>query len=212
MLHRKAKIHEGQTILVQGANGGVGTILVQLAQYAGVKVIGTASPRHHEALKLQGIEPIDYNDPDLRNRVLSLAPDGVDAVFDNVGLESVSLSFGLLKQGGILVSYSNSSALKSKKSVVLQFLKLLSKLFWWNSLPNGKTATFYNIWAGKGSETFRAHMREDFANVTKLLSQGALQPKIAGKFPLTEVVKAMEFAESRTAYGKVILQPNLQIV
>jgi NADPH:quinone reductase-like Zn-dependent oxidoreductase len=212
MLHRKAKIRKGQTILVQGANGGVGTILVQLAQNAGVKVIGTAAPRHHAALRLQGVEPIDYNDPDLRGKVLSLAPEGVDAVFDNVGLSTVSVSFGLLKPGGTLVSYANASALKGKNSVVFPFLILLCKVLWWNILPNGKTAIFYNIWAGKGSESFRPHMREDFANITKLLSQGALQAKIAGKFPLTQVVKAMEFAESRTAYGKVILQPNLEIV
>ncbi len=46
MLHRKARVRAGQTILVHGANGGVGTVLVQLAHAAGVHVIGTASPRH----------------------------------------------------------------------------------------------------------------------------------------------------------------------
>ena len=53
MLHIKARIKRGQTILVHGANGGVGTILTQLALYAGVRVIGTASPRHHETLRAQ---------------------------------------------------------------------------------------------------------------------------------------------------------------
>jgi hypothetical protein len=55
MLHRKARIRAGQTILVHGANGGVGTVLVQLAHAAGVNVIGTASPRHHDALRDQGV-------------------------------------------------------------------------------------------------------------------------------------------------------------
>src|SRR3954471_13431512 len=57
MLHRKARVRAGQTILVHGANGGVGTVLVQLAHAAGVHVIGTASPRHHDALREQGVEP-----------------------------------------------------------------------------------------------------------------------------------------------------------
>jgi NADPH:quinone reductase-like Zn-dependent oxidoreductase len=93
MLHREARIKSGQTILVHGANGGVGTILTQLALYAGVRVIGTASPRHHDALRDQGVEPIDYNDVDLARSVLKLAPGGVDAVFDHLGGKSFSRSF-----------------------------------------------------------------------------------------------------------------------
>jgi synaptic vesicle membrane protein VAT-1 len=45
MLHRRARVHRGRTVLVHGANGGVGSVLVQLARAAGVQVIGTASPR-----------------------------------------------------------------------------------------------------------------------------------------------------------------------
>lgn len=59
MLHRKARIRRGQTVLVHGANGGVGTVLLQLAQLAGVRVIGTAAPQHHAALRAQGIKLLD---------------------------------------------------------------------------------------------------------------------------------------------------------
>jgi NADPH:quinone reductase-like Zn-dependent oxidoreductase len=207
MLHREARIKTGQTVLVHGANGGVGTLLVQLAQLAGVKVIGTASPRHHQALIAQGVTPVDYNDTNLEGIIRRLAPDGLDAAFDNVGLASVSISFRLLRKGGTLVSYAIASSLRKKDSLVFQFLLLISKLLWWTMLPNGKRAVFYNIWSGKGSIAFRNHMREDFASLTKLLSQGTLQAKIAKVFPLRDVAKAMEFAESRTAYGKVILIP-----
>jgi len=209
MLHREAKIKKGQTVLVHGANGGVGTLLVQLAQISGVKVIGTASPRHHEALISQGVIPVDYNDPNLEETIRGLAPDGLDAAFDNVGVASVSMSFRLLKKGGTLVSYAVASSLKKTDSLVMQFLVLIGKILWWTILPNGKRATFYNIWSGKGSAAFKNNMREDFAGLTKLLSQGTLKAKIAKVFPLTDVVKAMEFAESRTAYGKVILVPDL---
>jgi NADPH:quinone reductase-like Zn-dependent oxidoreductase len=51
MLHRVAKIQAGQTIVVQGASGGVGTLLVQMARLAGVHVIGSASPAKHDIVK-----------------------------------------------------------------------------------------------------------------------------------------------------------------
>src|SRR5687768_9551271 len=51
MLHGVAKVAAGQTVLVHGANGGVGSTLVQLARLAGARVVGTASPRHHDAVR-----------------------------------------------------------------------------------------------------------------------------------------------------------------
>jgi NADPH:quinone reductase-like Zn-dependent oxidoreductase len=60
MLYRKARVKAGQTILVHGANRGVGSILSQIAVYGGIQVIGTAAPRHHDALRTLGVEPIDY--------------------------------------------------------------------------------------------------------------------------------------------------------
>ncbi|MFD5456599.1 alcohol dehydrogenase catalytic domain-containing protein, partial [Streptomyces olivaceus] len=75
MLHRTAKVRAGGTIVVLGANGGVGSTLVQLARHAGITVIGTASPRHHEALRRLGVSPVDYRDPDMYARIRVLAPD-----------------------------------------------------------------------------------------------------------------------------------------
>ena len=72
MLYRKARARPGQTILVLGASGGVGTTLAQLAVHDGIRVIGTASPRHHEALRAMGVEPIDYEDTDIPARVREL--------------------------------------------------------------------------------------------------------------------------------------------
>lgn len=207
MLHRKAKIKSGQTILVLGANGGVGTILSQLAIHAGVKVIGVSSPRYHELLKAQGIIPIAYNDVKFSENVRKIAPDGIDAVFDNIGGESISRSFSLLKSGGILVSYAIAFALDMNKSVLFLFLTLLAKLFWLNSLPNGRKASFYDIWSGKETSEFKAAMQEDFSQLIKLLQSGVLKPQIAAQFPLERIKEAMELAESRTTYGKIVLTP-----
>jgi NADPH:quinone reductase-like Zn-dependent oxidoreductase len=207
MLHREAKAKKGQTILVLGANGGVGTILTQLAIHAGIKVIGSSSPRHHEALKEQGIIPIDYNDINFLETVKSLAPEGVDSVFDNIGGDSISRSFATLKPGGVLVSYAIAYALNLNKSVVMLFLGLIAKLTWLNYMPNGRKAFFYNIWTGKGTDKFRKHIQEDFSSIMDLLSQGILKPHIAGRFPLAHIAEALELAESRTTYGKIVLIP-----
>jgi NADPH:quinone reductase-like Zn-dependent oxidoreductase len=207
MLHLKAQIERGQTILVHGANGGVGTILTQLALYAGVRVIGTASPRHHETLRAQGVQPVDYNDIDLAGSVLKLAPGGVDAVFDHLGGSSFARSFGLLAKGGVLVCYAIASALNDTGNVLIPFIKVLVQLGWWNILPNGRKAYFYNIWDGKGSEAFQGQLRETFAQLTTLLASGVLKPQIAARFPLAQITAAMKLAESRTVYGKVVLVP-----
>ncbi|WP_326659719.1 medium chain dehydrogenase/reductase family protein [Streptomyces canus] len=215
MLYGKAKVQAGQTVLVTGAAGGVGSILVQLTRNAGVHVIGTASPRHHEALRALGVEPIDYRDPDLAARVRALAPDGVDAAFDHLGGASVTLSYRLLNRTGTLVSYSIAAALDGTRPVLLDFLPLLAKLAFWNHLPTRRHASFYDIWAGAGKpdsakrEAFRARTRTDLTHVLNLLRDGVLTAQIAARFPLAEAAAALELAESstRTAPGKVILTP-----
>ncbi len=106
MLHRAAKVKPGQTVLIFGANGGVGGILIQLARHHGVTVIGAASPRHHDALRAAGVIPVDYADSNLSTVVRQHAPAGVDAVFDNIGGDNAKTSFALLARGGTLVTYA----------------------------------------------------------------------------------------------------------
>ncbi|NUT50586.1 MAG: NADP-dependent oxidoreductase [Saccharothrix sp.] len=77
-------VRPGETLLVHGATGGVGTMAVQLAVAAGLRVIGTAGPDNQEHLAALGATPTTYG-PGLVDRVRALAPDGVDAVFDVAG-------------------------------------------------------------------------------------------------------------------------------
>ncbi|WP_329453848.1 medium chain dehydrogenase/reductase family protein [Streptomyces sp. NBC_01497] len=216
MVHRSAKVRAGQTVLITGAAGGVGSVLVQLARDAGARVIGTAGARHHEALRALGAEPIDYRDPKLAARVRELAPDGVDAVFDHLGGKSVTLSYRLLNRTGTLVSYSIAAALDDTRPVLLDFLPLLAKLTFWNHLPTThRHASFYDVWAGAGKpdsakrEAFRTRMRTDLTHVFDLLRDGRLTATIAARFPLSEAAAAMELSESsgRTNLGKIILAP-----
>jgi NADPH:quinone reductase-like Zn-dependent oxidoreductase len=215
MLHRSAKVHSGQTVLVLGASGGVGTILVQLARHTGARVIGTAGPRHHEALRAMGVEPIDYRVPDLAGKVRELAPGGVDAVFDHLGGDSIPVSYGLLNRTGTLVSYSIAGKIGETGPVLPGFLMLAGKLAIWNYLPTGRHASFYNVWAGAGKPgsakraAFQDKTRTDLTYLFGLLREGVVTAKIAARFPLTEVAAALELSESsgRTAVGKIILVP-----
>ena len=210
MLHRVARIRRGQTILVHGANGGVGSTLVQLAQHAGVSVIGTASPRHHDALRTIGVEPLDYNDKDLVGSLRKLAPRGADAVFDHVGGDSLLTSFKMLASKGTLVAYGTASKRDDLESVLRVFATMMGRIVWWNLLPNGHKVTFYNVWGGHtvARVAFRKRLRHDFGRVMNLLAKGVLKPEIAARFPLEQVSAAMELAESRTIYGKVVLMPG----
>ncbi|MFI1409776.1 medium chain dehydrogenase/reductase family protein [Streptomyces sp. NPDC020707] len=209
MLHRVAKVRTGGTIVVLGANGGVGSTLVQLARPAGITVIGTASPRHHATVRELGATPVDYRDPDLYARIRELAPDGVDAVFDHVGGAGVEQSWQLLRRGGTLVSYGTAATKDDEGNSQLPVLKLFARLAAWNSLPNGRSAHFYNFWAGKrrGRASWQRRMTEDLTQVLRLVADGVITPQIAARIPLPDAAAALTLAESRTVAGKVVIVP-----
>lgn len=209
MLHRTAKVRPGGTIVVLGANGGVGSTLVQLARHAGITVIGTAAARHHDAVRALGATPVDYRDPQLYDKLAELAPDGVDAVFDHVGGAGLARSWRLLRRGGTLVSYGTAATKDETGSSRLPVLLTFAKLFAWNTLPNGKHAHFYNFWAGRRrADAFRTRLREDLTEVLRLLAEGVLTPQIATTLPLSEAAAALTLAESHTVTGKVVLVPD----
>ncbi|MFE3738615.1 medium chain dehydrogenase/reductase family protein [Streptomyces sp. NPDC059134] len=211
MLYRVAEVRTGQTIVVLGANGGVGSTLVQLARRAGITVIGSASPRHHAAVRELGATPVDYRDPHMYARIRELAPDGVDAVFDHVGGPGVEESWQLLRRGGTLVSYGTAASKDEEGNSQLPVLKLIARLNAWNALPNGRSAHFYNLWAGRRRcrKTWQQRMTEDLTQVLRLVADGSVVPQIAARFPLTGTVAAMELAESRTVAGKVVIVPEV---
>ncbi|MEV6602055.1 medium chain dehydrogenase/reductase family protein [Actinoplanes sp. NPDC051346] len=206
MLHRKARIRAGQTILVHGANGGVGSTLVQLARLAGVRVIGTASPRHHQSLRALGVTPIDYR-TDVAAAVRQLVPGGVDAVFDHLGADSVPHSWRLLARGGTLVAYGSAATRDDEGSKQLPVLKILGRVWAWNALPNGRRAYFYNVWAGRGlaKRRFQDRLRHDLTQVLNAMAELRITAQVAATFPLPQAAEALRLAESGTVAGKIIL-------
>ena len=208
---RRAAVRPGGTVLVHAANGGVGSLLVQLARREGLRVIGSASPRHHDALRAAGVEPVDYADlPGLAARVRELAPDGVDAVFDNVGGPTLRCSWRLLARGGTLVSYGIASGLDGPRSMLREFATHLPRLLWWGLLPNGRSTTFYDVWGGHRLRParFRARLHRDLGALFALLADGSVTATVAARFPLSEIAAAMRQAEARTVPGKVLVLPE----
>ena len=152
---------------------------------------------------------MDYNDPQLHETVRGLAPQGIDAVFDHLGGESLDRSWALLAPGGRLVAYALATVAQGTDSMLVPFLATIAKVLTWNAMPNGKRASFYDLWSGhlRRPARFRARTRDDIHAVLALLADGTLTPQIAATFPLTQVREAMQLAESRTVRGKVVLLP-----
>src|SRR5205823_5452539 len=94
------KLQPGQTILVHGGSGGVGSFAVQIAKSRGARVIATASTANQDLLKQLGADvAVDYT----KTRFEDIAKD-VDAVLDPVGKETLTRSYGVVKKGGIVMS------------------------------------------------------------------------------------------------------------
>jgi NADPH:quinone reductase-like Zn-dependent oxidoreductase len=96
----KAKLSAGQTVLVHGGSGGVGSFAIQIAKARGAKVIATASTRNQDLLKQLGADvAVDYT----KQKFEDFAKD-VDVVLDSVGKDTLARSYGVVKKGGFIVT------------------------------------------------------------------------------------------------------------
>src|SRR6266478_6004808 len=95
-----AKLSAGQTVLIHGGSGGVGSFAIQIAKARGAKVFATASTPNQDLLKQLGADvAIDYT----KQKFEEVAKD-VDVVLDCVGKDTLARSYGIVKKGGIIVS------------------------------------------------------------------------------------------------------------
>jgi NADPH:quinone reductase-like Zn-dependent oxidoreductase len=118
-----AKLQQGQTVLIHGGSGGVGSVAVQLAKAKGAKVIATASKENLEFLRQLGAdEVIDY-----RAQKFDEIVKDVDVVLDTVGGETQQRSIGVLKKGGILVSIVGVSSKKQADDAGVRVAGILVK-------------------------------------------------------------------------------------
>jgi NADPH:quinone reductase-like Zn-dependent oxidoreductase len=95
-----AKLGPGQTVLIHGGSGGVGSFAIQIAKARGAKVIATASTPNQELLKQLGADVVvDYT----KTKFEDVAKN-VDVVIDSVGKDTLARSYAVMKKGGFIVS------------------------------------------------------------------------------------------------------------
>ena len=178
-------LRPGETVLVVGASGGVNTASIQIAKFAGAKVIVVGS----DAKKLVLAESlgadilIDRSKEEDWSKAVFLATNrrGVDVVVDNVGI-TFPLSFRAARKGGRILTVGNTGGPRFEIDNRFVFSKHLSLI----------GSTMSNL--------------RDFATVMELIIAGKLRPAIDRSYPLAEARLAHERLESGLQMGKITLQ------
>ncbi len=202
MLHRAAKVQRGQTALIHGAGGAVGTALLELGKLLDLKMYGTASKAKHELVANLGGIPIDYRSEDFVERV---GVGGADVAFDAIGGDNFKRSFKTLKKGGTLVAYGfYDNAMGKGGSVPIEFMKVAL----WNLLPNGRSSKFYSIGGLRKKQP--DWFREDLAALFDLLAQRKIKPSIERRMKLDEAVEAHKLIEQAAVKGRIVLMVNTE--
>jgi NADPH2:quinone reductase len=171
----------GETVLLNGAAGGVGLYAAQLARHRGARVLGTALSDHHDVLREMGVEPFDFRE-DVEAWVTQQAPDRVDAVLDAVGAPPVlDLSLRVVKDPERVATLVPSPAAAERDIAQLGF--------------------------GEGADpgtALRAAARFDLVNGVE---EGWLRVVVAGTFPLDRTADAHHAMVSDHGAGKLVLLP-----
>lgn len=201
ILHKKAAIKPGQTVLVHSAAGGVGSALVQLCVLNGVNVFGTASLGKHEFVKKLGAMPIDYKSADFAEIIRSLHPDGIDAAFDPIGGKNLRRSYSIVRRGGKVVSYGFSG---SNFGGLLPMMLGVAQLAYLNMLPDGKRVRLCALPAESKKNIL--WYKQALSSLIRLLEEGKINPIVGAKIPLSEAYRAHTLLESGKITGKIILQ------
>jgi len=209
LIHRIAGLEPGQTVLIHGAAGGVGTATLELGRLAGLKMFGTASRGKHELVTALGGIPIDYKKDDFVARVLQMTSSaGVDAAFDAVGGTNwwrsyKTLGAGGKAAGGKLIGYGMSSVIDQGKPSKLRGGASFALLGLLSILPDGKSARWYSITTEK--KRHPEWFREDLAHLLELLRDKKIRPQISERLPLREAQRAHELIEHAQVTGKIVL-------
>jgi len=171
----------GDTVLVHGAAGGVGQMLVQLAVEEGARVIGTAGRSGAELVRRWGGEPVAYG-AGLAERVRAMAPDGVTAAVDAVGTdEALEVSLELVADRRRIATIAN--------------------------FARGPEAGVQVLGSGPGADPGTEVRAAARLRLTALAEAGRLQVVVARAFPLEEVAAACREGTSGHSHGKLVLVP-----
>ncbi len=213
MLTHLTRAKSGDTILIHGAAGGVGTALIQLCKTIGnIKLYGTASKNKHATLIAMGVTPIDYRNENFVDVIKQNHPQGIDIVFDAVGGKNWKQSYSTLRAGGILMAYGFSSITKNGRFHLPSALKGFSNAPFpglLKVLNDTKGVMGYNIRAF--TESRPEAFRHDMEILLEMLQAKKLKPVIGKVLPLSQAREAHELMAVSAVEGKIVLRVNEQI-
>lgn len=189
-LHQLGRAAAGQSVLVNGASGGVGIAAVQLAVAAGLNVIGTAGTEAGiELVKRQGARhAFNHHDPDLAQKVLNVTGTcGTDLILEMLANENLAADFGMIAKRGRILIIGNRGTTTINPRDIMTKEAIVMGVFLFNSTH---------------SEKDEAH-----AALYKELESGALRPLVGERIPLREAPRAHQAVLANGVYGKIVLIP-----
>ncbi|MEH7334125.1 NADP-dependent oxidoreductase [Neobacillus drentensis] len=191
------QLQKGQKILIHAGAGGVGTFAIQLAKLMGATVATTASVAGANLVKSLGADEIINYKTEKFEEILK----NYDAVFDTLGGEILEKSFEVIKSGGKIVSVSGLPNARFGKEYGSGFFKTL--LF---SAASHKLSLLEKKHNVQYTFLFMKPSGEQLRIIANFIETGKIRPIIDRVFPFEDAQKAMEYAESGRAKGKIILK------
>ena len=209
-LFRVGHLSRGQSVLVHMAAGGVGIAALQLCRTVpGVTVYGTASASKHGVIREEGCQhPIDYRTRDYEAEVRKLSGGrGVDLVLDALGGADWKKGYGLLRPGGMLVTFGFANlATGPRRSLLVAARQLLS-------VPRFSPITLMDDNRGVAGVNLGHLWGEpemvlgELSAILGLFREGKIRPRVDSTFRLEEAGRAHERLQGRGSVGKVLLVP-----
>lgn len=194
-LKQRAELQPGETLLVLGAAGGVGSAAVDLGQAMGAKVIAAVSSAEKEefCLSLGAQETINYTTDDLKQRIRELTDGrGADVIYDPVGGELTEPALrGIAWNGRLLVVGFAAGGIPR--------IPL--------NLPLLKNCAIVGVYWGGWSSVVPDINRQNFVEILALIEQQKCSPQLYAQLPLSEYEQAFAMMSARQIQGKVILAP-----
>jgi NADPH2:quinone reductase len=196
-VHRIAKVQPGDTVLVTGANGGVGTAMLEILRLDGTRTLAAATARSHELVQSLGATAVESRSAAIDVGVRKVVPDGVDVTFDNLGGPFVPAAIRSTRKGGLVVGIGFAGTRNDFFAVPLS----LGRLFIGAAL-GGRRAKFFGV-----TQVYRKDpvpFRQDLATLFLLARDGKLKPRIAARLPLLAARQAAEMMERGGVEGKIV--------
>lgn len=202
LLRQAAALEPGQSVLIEGAGGGVGTAAIQIAKALGAgTVIGAAgSPdRRQAALDVGADHVVDYSIDGWADEVRELTDGaGVDIALETVGGPALRDAFSSLAPFGRMVVYGYASGTPGALTAEDQF-----RLYYQPVVNQSVIGFNVGLWFGLRPEASVAAL----TGLIGMVADGRVKVRIGERLPLGDAARAHELLESRGTVGKIVLHP-----